>query len=562
MNQMVQEGLDFYRDAKRDVYVPRAPLGQELRPYQQEAVQGILEQLKENRSTLLVLPTGGGKTRVFTEVAHGWKGRVLILAHRDELLQQARDRISKETGEMVGLEQAQWWASDERIIVGSVQTMSQPDRLARWKPDEFSLVVVDESHHATAPTYRRVLDHFGPAKVLGVTATPDRADERAMGQVFESVAYCYEIEDAISDGWLCPILVRQVYIGEINLSACRTTAGDLNQGDLDAAMAVEEALHGVVKATLEQSGDRKTLAFTTSVENAKRIAEIFNRYRPACARSVDGKTPMDERRAVLAGFSRGDFQYLVNCAIATEGYDCPQIGCIAMARPTKSRALFAQMVGRGLRTSPGKSDCLVLEFTGNTGKHRLASSCDILGGRYSEDEVDAAESIVRAKPGIRADEALAEAREAAETKRRQMEAARRARVQAQVQYTTRDLNPFSLLHIRKDRDAELAERFGSKVATDKQIALLTKWGADVPRDCTSRMASKLIASIIKRRDLGLASFKQVRTLSKAGVPGAINISFDRASAMITEVKRNGWRCPPPEVYERIMGRERQPGEDG
>ena len=553
----MQLGLNFDPNADPDLPVERMS-DQPLRPYQRESVDGIREKLKEFRSTLLVLPTGCGKTRVFTDMAADWPGRVLVLAHRDELLQQARKRLEAETGEHVGLEQADFRGGDERIVVGSIQTMCQPNRLALWKPDDFGLVIVDEAHHGSSPSYKRVLDHF-TAKVLGVTATPDRADEKAMGQVFESVAYVYEIENAIADKWLAPIRVRQVYIEAINLAACRTVADDLNLVDLDAAMAVEEALHGVVNATLEQSGDRRTLVFTTSVENAKRLAEIFNRYRPNCARSVDGGTPRDLRRQLLAGFGRGDYQYLVNCAIATEGFDCPEIACVAMARPTKSRALFAQMIGRGLRIHSSKEDCLVLEFTGNSGKHRLASSCDILGGRYDDDEIEAAKKKVTENPGMRADEALSLAHAEAE-KRRQAEAARRAQLQAKVKYSTREFNPFDVLHI-KNREDEWGDRFGGAVATEAQTNALKKFGVTVPANLTKQQASHLIGTCIKRRELGLCTFKQVATIEKYGIP-AINLSFHRAHEIMDAIVSHGWKRPPSDVVERILSRERSAGEDG
>lgn len=553
----MQLGLQFCPPDEEAIVVERVS-AQPLRPYQQAAVDGIHKQLEENRSTLLVLPTGCGKTRVFTEVAQNWKNRVLVTAHRDELLQQARKRLEHETGEHVGLEQATFRGGDERIVVGSIQTLCQPDRLSGWKKNDFGLLIIDEAHHAPSVSYRRVIDHFEGAKVLGVTATPDRADEKAMGRVFESVAHVYEIEDAIADGWLAPIRVTQVFIEAIKLAAVRTVAGDLNQGDLDAAMAVEEALHGVVNATIEQAGERRTLVFTTSVANAKRMAEIFNRHKPESARSVDGGTPTDLRRHILAQFSAGAFQYLVNCAIATEGFDCPEIACVAMARPTKSRALFAQMVGRGLRIHPSKADCMILEFTGNAGKHHLASSCDILGGRYEDDEVEEAKKLIERKPGMRADEALEKAHKEAEARKAE-EAARRAQLTANVQYSTRAFNPFEVLHMKAAEDG-WSDRFGGAHATDKQVEFLRSKGCQIPANLTKQQASRLIGNLMKRRELGLCTFKQVANLEKYGIP-AIDLSFRKAGEVMDAIVKAGWKLPAQETLDNIIGRERSAGED-
>jgi superfamily II DNA or RNA helicase len=528
---------------------------QSLRPYQRDAVDGIGEKLAEFRSTLLVIPTGTGKTRVFTEVARHWPGKVLVLAHRDELLQQARGRLGKETGEMVGLEQADFYAGNERIVVGSVQTLSQPDRLSRWKPDHFGIVVCDEAHHAPSPSYRRIFDHFSGAKLLGVTATPDRADEKAMGLVFESVAYVYEIDDAIKDGYLCPIRILPIFLGELDLSSCRTTAGDLNQGDLDAAM-VEAAIAHMVKSTVEESGDLKTLFFTTSVDNATRSAELFNVIKPGSARSVNGKTPVDVRRSILAGFERGDFQYLTNCGIATEGYDCPPVSCIAQGRPTKSRSLHAQIIGRGLRPYPGKEDCLVLEFTGNSGRHDLASALDILGGKYDEDEVALAKKIVNASKGKQAGEALEEAREKIRN-----EKARKALIAARSNYQKGQVyNPFDVMHMSKTKQDTWDERFSGAVPSEAQMAWMQSRKIDVPKGLTKAQASKLIGNLKMREAKGLANYNQTKTLEALGIP-AINLSYKNACDLMWEIKRANNKLPPQSVIDGILNRERQPGED-
>jgi superfamily II DNA or RNA helicase len=522
-----------------------APVLSALRPYQEQAVSSALKELEGVRSTLIVMATGTGKTRCMTELAKQRKAdRVLVLAHRDEILQQARERFRRDCGERVGLDKADNSAGDERIVVGSIQTVSTPDRLRRFDPRRFDLVMVDEAHHAPATTYRRVIDYFEDAKVIGVTATPDRADEKAMGQVFDSVAFLYEIEDAIRDKWLCDVRCSRIQVAGLDLSSVKTVAGDLNQGDLDAVMAVEEVLLGVADATMREAGDRRTLLFTTSVANADRLAEIMNRHREGCAMAVNGKTELDQRRAILQGHQQGNYQFLVNCAIATEGYDDPGISCVAMARPTKSRSLYAQSVGRGLRILEGKQDCLILDFCGNSGRHKLASALDILGGKYTDEEEELAQKIVAKNPGMRAREAIDEAKAQLELeKKRAEEAAKRAAIKAHAIYTKSDVDPFGVFHIDVQREQQLAERFGGKIASEKQVACLQNFKIPVPQGCTSQLASKLINAAIVRRQKHLASFNQLKTLQKYGV-NEINIGFERAGTVIDAIKKNGGRPLP------------------
>jgi superfamily II DNA or RNA helicase len=495
-----------------------------------------------------------GKTRVMTEIAQRRKqDRILVLAHRDELLQQAVDRFARDCGERVGLDKAESFAYDQRIVVGSIQTVSMPTRLERFDPKRFDLVMVDECHHATAPTYKRVLDYFGDAKVLGVTATPDRADEKAMGQVFDSVAFLYEIEDAINDGYLCDVRCSRIEIAGLDLSNVKTTAGDLNQGDLDAVMAIEEVLLGVADATIREAGKRKTLLFTTSVANADKLAEILNRHRDGCARAVNGKTEIDERRGILKAHQAGDYQFLCNVGIATEGYDDPSISCVAIARPTKSRALYTQMCGRGLRIFDGKPDCLLIDYVGNSGRHKLASALDVLGGRYTEEEEELAQKIVEKNPGMKARDAIDEAHAQAEREKAELEKiARLKAIKAKAIYSKQDVNPFGIFHLDVQREQELAERFGGKIASDKQIACLQKFKIPVPAGCTSQLASKLIGTAITRRQKDLASFGQLKTLQKYGV-NDINISFKHASTVIDAIAQNQWRPLPFANLDAIMG---------
>ena len=426
----------------------------------------------------------------------------------------------------------------------------------RHKP---TLIIVDEAHHAVSPSYRAILDAFPDAKVLGLTATPDRSDELAMGQVFESVAFVYEIRDAIRDGYLCKIRVQRVLVDAINLTGVKTVAGDFNAGELDAVMAVEEVLHGVVKPTIELAGNRRTIMFTTSVANAHRMAEVFNRYKPGSSMAVDGGTPFEERRRILRGHKSGEFQFLCNVGVLTEGYDDPAVSCIGMARPTKSRSLYAQCAGRGLRIFPGKADCLLLDFVGNSGRHSLVSGLDVLDGKWDEEVVAKAREIVeREANGVDAEEALERAAKEIEEERAR-EAAKRARLQAQVRHRVQEVDPFAVFHIEHGGDEQTDARFGMG-PTQPQLETLARAGIDVSQVKTKAQASKLISTMISRREHDLASFKQLRTLQRYGIT-KVNISFRRASAIIDAIAQNGWRNLPPERLDSLLN-SRTAGEEG
>lgn len=541
---------------------PAAKPRVDLRPYQVEALGAIRSCLESKRSTLLVMATGLGKTTVFGSAAVEWPGRVLILAHREELISQAAARLRAMGAGRVATEQASSYAGrDARCVVGSVQTL-KGERLTSWPRDHFGLVIVDEAHHAVADSYRKILDHFTAAKVLGVTATPDRADDLAMGLVFESVAFKYDIADGIAGGWLCPIRVQTVQVEAIDLSGVKTVAGDLNQGQLAKVMEAEEALHGVARPVLELAGDRRTIVFATSVANAERMAEILCRYRPQSARFVSGETPTLERRRILTDHQAGRFQYLVNVGVLTEGYDDPGVACIAMARPTKSRALYTQCAGRGLRPAPGKVDCLLLDFVGNAGRHQLISAVDVLGGKYPEDVVKRAKKIAEKAPGgMLAEEALAKAAAEIEAKR-QREAAKRLGLKAQVSYKTNVVDPFAVLHMDRPKDDGLPFR-PADVRQLKQLA-------DFKVPCDSKglsyaEAAKLLQTVWVRKHKGLATFGQMKALATAGID-ASRMRVGTASRVMDALVRNKqatgkWGLTPDQLKVAIGG-GRIVGEDG
>lgn len=504
-----------------------------LRPYQREAVAAVREAyMAGHRSTLLVLPTGCGKTVVFAEVmrrtvARGRRG--LILAHRTELLEQALAKLLA-CGVRAEIEQGDRRAgADAECVVASVQTLRGP-RLERWAPDSFDLVVIDEAHHAVAAGYAAILGRFATARVLGVTATPDRLDGQGMGRVFDSVAFTYGIRDAIRDRWLAPIRARRVAVDGLDLAGIHTRAGDFATNELAEVMANEAALHGVAVPLLEQAGDRRTIVFAVDVAHAKALAAVLSRYRPNVARAVDGSMSATERASILGDFAAGRFQMLVNVALLTEGYDCPPVSCIAMARPTKSRALYTQCVGRGTRLHPGKADCLVLDFVGNAGRHRLVGPADVLAdGDVPEDVRELVEgALSRSEADV--DELLDSAADQVEAKRKH------AAITAVARYSAIEVDPF----LGDDLSEMPSAQWANDLATDAQRESLAKAGLEnLPLHLSKGTASRWLDAIARRRSEGLCTFKQVRLLARHGI-NAKAMSFAEAGERIARLKER-WR---------------------
>lgn len=551
-----------------------------LRPYQREADTRALEQLGVVRSTLLVMATGLGKTQTFGAIAKHWPGRVLVLAHRSELLDQARRRLQQMTGEPVGLEQADFWAAGERLVVGSVQTLSRAQRLARFEARPFGLVIVDEAHHTSAKSYRRILEAFPTAKVLGVTATPDRGDGQALGEIYETVAYVRDIEAGIDDGYLVPVSVRQVVLERVDLSKVHTVAGDLNLGELDEQMQKENET--VAAKCIELCEGRKTIVFSTKVATAHDLVATFNKVAGRLvAAAVDGETPWDQRRSVLAGHARGDFQFLVNVGIATEGYDCPEVSAVAIARPTKSRALYTQMAGRGLRVLSGlvegvegadqrlskiaascKADCLLLDFAGNAGRHALVSPLDILGGRLAEIPADIrsevkqrAEELAR-KGLVGADEALKRARAEIEAERRKRAEDIR-KLEARVQASVYEVDPFGA----SGRQDGISGKQGPTPAMRERLIQFGYSAREIGRMSMGE-AGRAIGEEKARRAAGLGTHKQVQCLRRYGLAGADRLTRSQSSALISAFERNSWRPLPAATVDAIVRSAREPGMEG
>ncbi len=524
-----------------------------LWPHQQEARAAAIDHLGRG-NTLLVMATGTGKTHVFCHVAQHFAlhGKVLILAHREELITQAADRLAAITGVTPEIEMAEWHAAgDSHFVVSSVQTMVK--RLQKHSPTGYSLIIVDEAHHSLARTYRKILAYFD-APVLGVTATPDRGDKLAMGEVFDSVCYEYDILTAIHDGYLVPIRSHIKKLVGLDFSKIKTVAGDLNQGELAEEMERDKPLLGVSDEVYRISGTRrKTLVFATSVHHAQLLCDIFNRHRDGIARFICGKTPKNDRRQALVDFRNDEFNILVNVGVYTEGFDEPSIEVVAIARPTKSRSLYCQMIGRGTRIFHGKDHLLVLNFAGNHGRHRLITPLDVLGGKHSQEVVDMAAK--RQKPGVTEDpEALLErmqqevaARDAKILK--EEERKRRAFMIARATYETQEVDPFAALGIRKppEDDGDFTRRVP---ASKKQIAFLAKNKIDA-KGMTKQEAQKLVGTIMVRRNSGntVPTLNQGKILLRYSYDPA-DYNFKTASEKIDAIACNGWERPDPIVQKQ------------
>jgi superfamily II DNA or RNA helicase len=491
-----------------------------LRAYQMKASQDIHAGFREFGRQLGVLPTGSGKTILFSRLAEDYQPRrTLILAHREELITQAVDKLAAATGIEAQVEMGDERAAlDAPVVVASVQTLMREARRNRWPRDHFGLVVVDEAHHTLADSYLNTLRHFHDhAKVLGVSATPDRGDKQNLGRYYQNIACEVTLLDLIQQGWLAPIKVKTVPLG-MNLDSVRTTAGDFNADDLGHAL--EPYLERIADVLVEHR-HRKTLVFLPLISVSERFAAIC-RQRGLKAEHVDGQT--SDRRAVLNRFRRDETRVLTNAMLLTEGYDEPSIDCVVCLRPTKVRALYSQIIGRGTRICPGKDHLLVLDFLWQTGEHSLVKPAHLI----AEDDEDAA--ALTEKLGGEGD--LEEAREEVNADRTRK---LRERLAINLRRKGSVLDPLELAVTLND--AHLAEfvpvmQWQGDAPSPKQLEVLEKFGLDATSILTKGHASFLLDRLIMRRRLELATPKQVRLLRKFGHPRPELATFKEAQAFL------------------------------
>lgn len=526
----------------------------ELRPYQAEAIQAIQNQWQSGaRRTLLVLPTGAGKTIVFCKLAENQVRsgcRVLIMAHRGELLEQAADKLYKATGLRSATEKAEesclgsWF----RVVVGSVQSLQRPSRLAQFPEDYFDTIIVDEAHHVLSDGYQRVMEHFPNAQVLGVTATPDRGDMRNLGQFFDSLAYEYSIARAIREGYLCPIKAETIPL-KLDLSGVSLQSGDFRASEIDTAL--DPFLEQIAQEMASRCFDRKTVVFLPLVKTSQKFRDILCKAGFQAA-EVNGES--QDRAEVLREFAEGKYNVLCNSMLLTEGWDDPSVDCVVVLRPTKVRSLYCQMVGRGTRLSPatGKTHLLLLDFLWHTERHELCHPAALIceneevSAKMTEDIAESGCPVDLIEAEKTASDDVVAQREEALAKKLAEQRSKRHRLVDPLQYE---------MSIQAEDLSSYVPSFGWEMGppSDKQVQALEKLGINPEDISCAGKADLLLDKLDKRRAAGLTTPKQIRLLERYGFQHVGQWSFEAASKMISRIAATGWKGAPrgvdPKTYD-------------
>ena len=515
----------------------------ELRPYQKESVEAVFNQWNSGiKRTLLVLPTGCGKTIVFSKIAEQcvrMGHRVLILAHRGELLEQASDKLYKATGLKTALEKAEssCLSSYYRVVVGSIQSLQRESRLHKFSKDYFDTIIVDEAHHVLSDGYQTVLKYFEQANVLGVTATADRGDMRNLGEYFETLAYEYTLPKAIKSGYLSPIKAVTIPL-QIDLSSVGIQTGDFKSGDLGTAL--DPYLEQIANEMVNYCSKRKTVVFTPLIETSKKFTRILNEHG---FKAVEVNGNSEDRADVIEKFDKGEFNVICNSILLIEGWDCPSVDCVIMLRPTKVRSLYVQAIGRGTRLYPGKTELLVLDFLWHTERHELCHPASLIapneeinkamtkrlednaGMEYDLEqlELDSTEDVLRQR-----EEALAEQLAAMKKRKRKF------------------VDPLQFeMSIQAEDLVNYVPAFGYEMgpASKKQLETLEKFGIFTDEIENAGKAQLLLDRLIKRSKEGLTTPKQIRFLEQKGFVHVGTWQFEDAKKLINRIAANHWMVP-------------------
>ena len=514
-----------------------------LRPYQEEAMLKVLNEWNQGvKKTLLVLPTGTGKTIVFSKIIEERvkKGdRVLILAHRGELLDQASDKLHKATGLLTSTEKAEETSlgSWNRVVVGSVQTLMRDKRLNMFDKDYFQTIVVDEAHHVISESYQKVLNYFDNAKILGVTATPDRGDMKNLGSYFETLAYEYTLPQAIKDGYLAKIKALTIPL-ELDLTNVSQQAGDFKVSELGSAL--DPYLDQISNEMWKVAKDKKIVVFLPLIDTSKKMVEYLNKVGfNAC--EVNGMS--QNRDEILKDFDNGKYNVLCNSMLLTEGWDCPSVDCVVVLRPTKVRSLYSQMVGRGTRLYPNKDYLLLLDFLWHTERHQLCRPSHLITSNEKvqkkmdeKTEKNPNEAFdIEELEAKSADEVIAEREQALAEQLKEMRKRKRKLV---------DPIQFEMSILDKDLE-NYVPNFGWEIApaSKKQISALEKFGIFTDEIENAGKAALLLDKLNKRRNAGLATPKQIRFLEQRGFLHVGKWQFEEANKMISRISMNNWQVP-------------------
>lgn len=513
-----------------------------LRDYQEQALEAILTQWETVNRTLLVLPTGTGKTIVFCKlcehvVSRGW--RVLILAHRGELLNQAADKMRLATGLECAVEKADDSALESwyRVTVGSVQTLMREDRLHDFPTDYYDAIIVDEAHHILADSYMRIVNYFKDAKLLGVTATPDRGDMKNLGEVFETKAFEYKLSQAIKDGHLVKIRALTIPL-TIDMRGVKTQAGDYSVSSVGSAL--DPYLEQIAVEMSEHCKGRKTVVFLPLIATSQKMATLLTRQGLRVA-EVNGESK--DRAEILADFDAGRYDVLCNSMLLTEGWDCPTVDCIVCLRPTKIRSLYAQIIGRGTRPAPGKDHLLILDFLWQSTTHELCRPAHLMAP--STEVANAMVKRYEAEAGVDLDleqvEALAEVDCVAER-----EEALAKQLEAMKHRKRKLVDPLQFeMSIQAEDLANYEPTFGWEMGppSDRQVSALEKMGIMPEEVGSAGKAAQILDRLDKRRTEGLTTPKQIRFLENRGFQHVGRWEFEAARKMIDRIAANRWHTP-------------------
>jgi superfamily II DNA or RNA helicase len=520
------------------------------------AVQAIQRDWQAGtQRTLLVLPTGCGKTIVFSHVAadavRAGK-RVLILAHRGELLQQAADKLRAATGLGCAVEKAedtclggdaQWF----RVVVGSVQSLMQQRRLAEFPRDHFGTIIIDEAHHALSSSYQTVLDHFNGADVLGVTATPDRGDLRNLGEYFDNIAYEYHLPEAIKAGHLAKIQALTVPI-RIDLRGCPQSGGDVSAKSVGHAL--DPYLQQIAREMRQHCANRrKIVVFLPLIATSQKMRDALNAEGFRAAEVNGGST---DREEVLYDFQHTDrYNVLCNSMLLTEGWDCPEVDCIVPLRATKIRSLYCQMIGRGTRPAAGKENLLILDLLWHTDRIELCQPAYLVA-ESAEVAQQMAQNIEEAGGPVDLEEAEQQAESDCVEKREQALADKLHKLKRKKQRLVDPLQyAFSIGSLETVEFQPSTKEQESPTTTNQRAALE---GAGINPDAveTRGQAEALLNAVADRNAAGKTTAKQIRLLERYGFQHVGQWDFSQAKTMIDRIAARGWRKPydiNPETYQ-------------